>query len=74
MAAKTVKTLNDKETPVLKEELNNLRKKLFELRTQTVTEKVEDTSQFRKSKKDVARIMTALNQRNAATEAKAAQK
>jgi len=63
MAAKTAKTLNDKETPVLKEELNNIRKKLFELRTQAVTEKVEDTSQFRKSKKDLARIMTVLKQR-----------
>ncbi len=63
MAAKTAKTLNDKETPALKEELNNIRKKLFELRTQAVTEKVEDTSQFRKSKKDLARIMTVLKQR-----------
>jgi large subunit ribosomal protein L29 len=63
MAAKALK---EKETPALKEELNNLRKKLFELRTQAVTEKVEDTSQFRKSKKEVARIVTVLRERELA--------
>lgn len=61
MAAKGLK---EKETPALKEELTGLRKKLFELRSQAVTEKVEDTSQFRKNKKEVARILTALRQRD----------
>jgi len=61
MAAKGLK---DKETPALNEELNGLRKKLFELRTQAVTEKVEDTTQFRKHKKEVARILTVLRQRD----------
>jgi large subunit ribosomal protein L29 len=61
MAAKGLK---DKESPALKEELNGLRKKLFELRTQAVTEKVEDTTQFRKNKKEVARILTVLRQRD----------
>lgn len=61
MAAKDLK---EKETPALKEELNNLRKKLFELRTQAVTEKVEDTSQFLKNRKEVARINTILRQRD----------
>jgi len=56
--------LKEKETPALKEELNNLRKKLFELRTQAVTEKVEDTSQFLKNRKEVARINTVLRQRD----------
>lgn len=60
MAAKELK---EKETPALKEDLNNLRKKLFELRTQAVTEKVEDTSQFLKSRKEIARINTLLRQR-----------
>ena len=58
------KTLNDKETPALKEELNKLRRKLFELRTQIVTEKVEDTTQFRKNRKEIAQILTALRQRD----------
>lgn len=60
MAAKELK---EKETPALREELANLRKKQFELRTQSVTEKVEDTSQFRKGRKEIARILTVLHQR-----------
>jgi large subunit ribosomal protein L29 len=59
----TAKELREKETPALQEELDGLRKRLFELRTQAVTEKVEDTSQFRKSRRDLARILTVLRQR-----------
>jgi ribosomal protein L29 len=36
---------------------------LFDLRTQSVTEKLEDPSQLRKTRKDIARIKTALRQR-----------
>ena len=39
-------------------ELKRLREKLYTLRSQTVTEKVEDTSQMRKLRKDVARLLT----------------
>lgn len=58
------KELKEKETPALNEELKTLRKRMFELRTQAVTEKVEDTSQFTKIRRDVARILTELNSRN----------
>ena len=37
-------------------ELTDLRRKLFSLRTQTVTEKVEDNSQFRKIRRDISRL------------------
>lgn len=60
------KELRDKETPALQEELKGLRKRMFELRTQAVTEKVEDTSQYLKIRRDVARILTELNTRNRA--------
>jgi large subunit ribosomal protein L29 len=39
-------------------ELTSLRGKLYTLRTQAVTEKVEDNSQFGKIKRDIARILT----------------
>lgn len=39
-------------------ELARLRNHLFDLRSQTVTAKVEDTSQFGKVRKDIARLLT----------------
>ena len=39
-------------------EATRLRRRLMELRTQDVTEKIEDTSQFRKTRKDLARVLT----------------
>jgi hypothetical protein len=51
---------------------------LFELRTQAVTEKLEDPSQLRKTRKEIARIKTILRQRqleaSASPEAPAAAK
>lgn len=58
------KELREKQTPALQEELKGMRKRLFDLRTQAVTEKVEDTSQFRKIRHDIARILTELHDRN----------
>ncbi len=48
-------------------EVGELRAKLFELRTQAVTEKIEDPSQFRKTRREIARLMTEKSvRRNAA--------
>ena len=47
----------------LKVESHRLRRKLFDLRTQTVTEKIEDTSQFKKTRKDLARVLTEVNKK-----------
>jgi large subunit ribosomal protein L29 len=55
MTPKEVRKLNDEEISV---EIERLRRKQFELRSQAVTEKIEDTSQFAKIKKDVARLLT----------------
>lgn len=60
MKAKEVHKLKDEE---LKIEADRLRKRLFELRSQAVTEKIEDTSQFRKVRKDIARVMTEASVR-----------
>lgn len=46
-------------------EINRLREKLFQLRNQAQTEKVEDTSQFRKLRRDLARLLTERTARHA---------
>ena len=47
----------------LHNELEKLRKRLFDLRAQSVTEKLEDPTQLRKTRKDIARVMTTLRER-----------
>ena len=61
MKAAEVKKLRDDEIAA---EAARLRKKLFELRAQTITEKVKDTSQFRKNRKDLARVLTERGARS----------
>jgi large subunit ribosomal protein L29 len=61
MNAKEVHQLSDDEVAI---ELTRLRRKIFDLRTQKVTDKIEDVSQFRKVRRDVARLLTVQNQRN----------
>ena len=65
MKAKEVHKLSDEEIDV---EVERLRRRTFELRTQAVTEKIQDTSQFGKLRKDIARLLT---ERNARAEAQA---
>ena len=47
-------------------EIERLKRRHFELRAQSVTEKIEDTSQFAKIKKDIARLLTEQNARRRA--------
>ena len=65
MKAKEVHKLSDEEIDV---EIERLRRRTFELRTQAVTEKIQDTSQFGKLRKDIARLLT---ERTARAEAQA---
>ena len=51
-------------------EIKALRGKHFTLRTQSVTEKVEDLSQFGITKRNVARLLTEQNARRKAKAAK----
>ena len=53
--AKEVKKLRDDE---IKSELERLRTRLFDLKQQTVTEKVENTALFGQIKRTIARLLT----------------
>ena len=68
MKAKAVHKLSEEELAI---EVDNLRKKLFELKTQSVTEKIQDTSQYSKIRKDIARLLTEQTMRQSTVEAKA---
>ena len=59
----TVKEIREKETEHLTHELSEKRKHLFALRSQAVTEKLEDPSQIGKTRKEIAQMMTILRQR-----------
>jgi large subunit ribosomal protein L29 len=55
-----IKQLTDAE---LTSELEAKQRHLFDLRSQAVTEKLEDASQLKKTKKDIARIKTVMRER-----------
>jgi large subunit ribosomal protein L29 len=44
-------------------ELERLRRHLFDLRAQAVTEKLEDSTLLVKTKRDIARLLTVLGER-----------
>ncbi len=58
-----IRELTDEE---LRSELDRLQRHLFDLRSQAVTEKLEDPSMLTRAKRDVARIMTAMREREGA--------
>ena len=66
------KEIREKETGAIEQELKDKQRHLFDLRTQAVTEKLEDPTQIRKTRKDIARIKTILRQRQIEQEQKAA--
>jgi ribosomal protein L29 len=67
MKAKEVHKLSEEELVI---ETGRLRKRLFELHQQEVTEKIADTSQFSKIRKDVARVLTEASSRRRKAAAK----
>jgi large subunit ribosomal protein L29 len=60
MKAKEAHKLSEEELDI---EITRLRRRMFELRTQAVTEKIQDTSQFGKIRKDLARVLTEKSMR-----------
>jgi ribosomal protein L29 len=60
LSNESVRKMTDEELGI---ELSAQRGKLFTARSQSVTEKVEDTSQFGEFKRNVARILTEQNAR-----------
>ena len=58
-----IKEIKEKDADALKHDLVYQQKHLFDLRTQSVTEKLEDPTQLGKTRKTIARIKTVLHQR-----------
>lgn len=63
MKSKDVKSLNPAD---LGEKVGDLRKKLYGLRVQGLTEKIEDNSQIAKTRHDIARLLTERRARQIA--------
>jgi large subunit ribosomal protein L29 len=57
--------LRDKTPDQLKDTLASLKKEAFNLRFQQATGQLENTARMRAVKRDVARVMTILNQKAA---------
>ena len=53
--AEPIHKMNDEEITI---ELDRLRRHHFDLKSQMVTEKVEDPSQLHKTRKEIARLLT----------------
>jgi large subunit ribosomal protein L29 len=62
MKINELRQLSDEE---LRLELDRVRRHLFDLRSQAVTEKLEDPSMLTKAKRDMARILTLQRERRA---------
>ena len=58
-----IKEIREKNDEALEHELRDQQKHLFDLRSQAVTEKLEDPSQLLKVRRDIARMKTVLRQR-----------
>jgi large subunit ribosomal protein L29 len=58
-----IKEVREHSADQLHTELAAIERRLFDLRTQAATEKVETTSELKKGRKDVARIKTVLRER-----------
>ena len=64
-----IRQLSDEE---LDSELERVRRHMFDLHSQAVTEKLEDPTQITKAKRDIARLLTVARQRVLSAEAEAA--
>jgi large subunit ribosomal protein L29 len=55
--------IKEKETPAIAAELKQAHRHLFDLRAQAVTEKLENPSLLRKTRRQIAQMKTVLRQR-----------
>lgn len=60
MKLEEIRSMNSEE---LHDDLERLRRHLFNLRSQAVTEKLEDPTQITKARRDIARLLTVLRDR-----------
>jgi large subunit ribosomal protein L29 len=58
-----ISEVRDMKTEELHGELDRLRRRLFDLRSQAVTENLQDPSLLTKTRRDIARIFTVLKER-----------
>mgnify|MGYP002856459500 FL=1 len=63
MTPTEIKKMNDEDLTI---EVQQLRRRLFDLRCQLVTEKIQNTAQFANVRKDIARLLTEQNARTRA--------
>jgi large subunit ribosomal protein L29 len=68
----SLKEQREKENNVLERELKEKQKHLFDLRSQAVTEKLEDPSQIRKTRREIAQLKTILRERERSEESQKA--
>ena len=61
-----LKELRDRKIDDLKRDVVEKQKHLFDLRSQAVTEKLEDPTQLTKTRKEIARIKTIIRERQLA--------
>ena len=66
----SLKEQREKESNTLELELRDKQKHLFDLRSQAVTEKLENPSQLRKTRREIAQLKTILRERQLADEQK----
>ena len=64
----STKEIRERESEALTHELADKQKHLFDLRSQAVTEKLEDPSQIGKTRKEIARIKTIIRERELKTQ------
>ncbi|GGI19505.1 MAG: 50S ribosomal protein L29 [Oxalicibacterium faecigallinarum] len=57
--------LKDKDQAALTKELNDLLKAQFGLRMQIATQQLSNTAQLKKVRRDIARVKTVINQKDA---------
>ena len=69
-----VSEIREMKNEELYSELDRLRRYVFDLRSQAVTEKLEDPTQLRKTRLDIARMKTVLRERELAEKKKVAAK
>jgi large subunit ribosomal protein L29 len=60
-----VSELQGKDIAALTKELNELLKAQFSLRMQIATQQLNNTSQIKKVRRDIARVKTVMNQKEA---------
>ncbi len=58
-----ISEIREMKTEELHSELDRLRRHLFDLRAQAVTEKLENPNRLTQTKRDIARIFTVMTER-----------